>query len=345
MRQIHRGLAALALLPAALAGSLPAASAAAQNPVPLPYDPALKAHVGFSANFRSATSGAVRHLDLTAYMAAYSPQEQPDIDTMANRLVTELNVPDEPDWGAFECDDPELSFTFIVADTKKRLGRIAVYEYDSGRLVGEIHATGGGAQVQGALRNDPDIRYYRVSLFTPAGASLGTLLVSRGAAETWVPFAVWGFYQPQRPPPATCTHSPAGCAGLPGQVGDPLATQGVMVYPSQQPTSEGCARLDVLNETDLGTSEHAPPAPFHDYRKRLWVNDTASLALMRLKVKDPAAMLNAIDTINGFKSNIDDLALDRYKPLPYSDSCSHWHCSFRGEAMAMMVVPYERRKA
>jgi len=316
------------------------------GPVPLPHDANLAAYVGVSGNFQSVTSQQVRALTMTAYLASYAPFEQPDITTMHDRLITELNVPDEPDWGLFDCVDENLSLSFTVTDALNRLGSIAVYEYDTGLLVGLFPAAAGGGRAEGVVQNDESVRDYRVRILDAAGGLLGTLLMNAGRWDKVAFLAAGGGFQPFRPDTIRCNHG-FGDTELPGDIGNPKAAEPTRPLLGPSGFAEGCCLVTYPNDSSQPLNV-SPPGEFLTLKKREVILQTVIAALANPntpKPGDPADVTALQNLVNqAYAAQDFTRALSDMAGPPYSNGCPHWHAELTGVATGIVAVPYERKK-
>lgn len=315
--------------------------AAAQNPVPLPTDNNLAAYVSVSGNFQSTTLGQTRHLTMSAWVAAFAPGETFDFSALDSRAFLSLGLPEDQGWGLFDALDQQLTLTVHVTDTLSRLGSVRVYEVGSGRLVTTLAASQGGRLVQSSFQNDAAVRNYRMEIRDASGAVLSTLAVDAGKWDTVYPFTITGGFEPYYPAPISAPpHYTIGPNDVSGTQGDPKEAPGVVsaIYPG---FSKSAAALDYKNDNSV-TFSLDPPASFAQYVKRAAIANTVNIA--RFKVGDPAALASLQNAIN--QASVQDLtrALGNVDILPYDDATALWRIEFRGQATAVLAVPFEKKR-
>jgi hypothetical protein len=321
--------------------------AVAQNPVPLPTDPSLAAYVGISGNFRSTNTGELRYLEMAADMAAYTHFEQPDPATMDSRLVTELTVPDEANWGLFDCADAILTLKVKVTDANNRLGSATVYEYSTGRLVGSIPASPEGGQILGMLQNDQAVRLYLIRLLSRDGTLLCTLLARPDGFDQVVWFQVGGGFQPYRPATIKCNGHPPGIPpygddNLPGEVGNPKTADPTQPLLNVMGYAEGCCLASYANDSSQALNVY-PPGIFTQLKKREVILDTVTRGMgqYKMSVESRQGLSNLITAVYNMQDQAS--ALNAQIGPPYSTGCPHWHVKLSGIATSVIAIPFKRK--
>jgi len=339
---MQRGIAAAFVL--ALLASMCLASG--QAPVALPTDPDLAAYVGSTGRFQSRTLPETRNLSMAAWAAAFGPGETFDFAALMDRAYLELGLPDEDGWGEFIALDDNLTIHVHVTDRKSRLACVRVYEVPSGALIGTLQASQGGAIVQGTLSNDAEVRDYKLEIVSAGGALLSTLAVDLGKwdAVSWI--SVGGGFEPFCPAPIACTrYTPRGAdSNPPGNdyfriTGDPRTAPGASSGTTYVATSQGCATMDVTNDSATPITK-SPPAAYMQFVKKDVIHN--SVALGSIKFGDPAAM-TALQNLMA-SLTVRDLAqaLSSVSFPPYSEGYAYWQPVFTGQVTAILAAPYER---
>jgi hypothetical protein len=315
--------------------------AVAQNPVPLPTDPSLAAYVCVNASFQSRTLGHNRNLTMRVWAAAFAPGETFDLSALDSRAFLTLEMPQEPGWGLFEALDPNLTFQVHLTDTQNRLGSVRVYEVASGRLVATLAAFPGGGQIEASFHNDAAVRDYRLEIRDANGILLSTLAVDAGKWDTVYPLTLSGGFEPYYPPPISAPpHYTVGPNDVFGTQGDPQAAPGVRSGIPMGFSKSACA-FNYTNDNSV-TFPLPPPNAFAQFVKREVIANTINIA--RFKVGDPQALASLQNAINQASIRDPTRALGNVEVTPYTDATALWKIEFRGQATAVLAVPFERKR-
>lgn len=314
----------------------------AQTPVALPCDPAIAAYISTSGTFRSVSLGTTRSLTMASWVSAFGPGESFDFSQMMSRTFLTLGLPDESDWGYFTPEDATLPISINVTDTQHRLGAARLYEVATGRLVGTVTASGGGATCLGTITDDSAIRDYRLELKTSGGQLLANLAIDRGKYDAISWFSVTGGFEPFCPSPIGCAqYTPVAGSDYFTTVGSPTAAEGTKSATTAMGASAGAACLSVSNDSSGGITS-TPPVPFCTYARKDVIRDVINLG--GRTIGDPTAAANLSSLHNSLLSRDPTLALSSVPVLPYCTGYAYWKISFSGVATGILGVPFERER-
>lgn len=315
----------------------------AQQLVPLPHDRAIRVYVGIWDRFCSPYHQKTRYLQLTANVAAYHPVEQPRVDTLDERRILSLRVPDEGGWAYFHAEGDTLRLVFRVEDAHKRLGKLRVMAFEKGLMVGEIAASAGGARLTGSLRYDDQQQYYLAYLFSKRGNLLAKLLIDRGWWDAVVPLVISRYFVPYRPAPQNPERLPnlGHFFGDDGQWGQWSPPPRFLKERNDTTRSATLVMEDFVNDSQSAIGVYPRGYPALQRRMVLW--DTASWVTPH--VRERWLREFSLRELKTEPLGIsEEFAIKGVQVPPYSQGYAYWYVTCWGEAKAILYLPEERRK-